>query len=158
LYSHETMSPSDSIKHRCLALGLNKALLLLPFVACAAAFAQAATQPPLDVRQVRKERLEALREQTHSVRKAAEADFKVDLAECQKRILVNDCISQAKQRRLVRVEEARKLEAEESAIEREIKRAELAERRARKAQTLSNRPPPEITTSPEGPEEVPAAK
>lgn len=158
MYSHETMSSSDSVRHRRPVPGLKILSFILPLAACAAAFAQAASEPPIDVRQARKERLEALREQTRTVRSAAEADFKADLAECQNRILVNDCIAKAKQRRLKRIEEARKLEAEESVIEREIKRAELAERRARKAQSLANRPPPEITTSPDVPEDKPAEK
>lgn len=149
MYSRETMTRPDSIQLR--RFGPRVAFVILTFVASASVFAQAAGTAPTDVGQARKERLEALREQTRTLRSTAESDYRAEIAECQNRILVNDCISQARQRRLGRVEAARKLEAEESAIGREAKRAELAERRARKAQSLANRPQPEITTSPETP-------
>jgi hypothetical protein len=124
---------------------------------CLTAGAAAAQGDAMDVRQAKEARLEAFRKQTRTLRDLAASAYQADVAECQNRVLVNDCIGRAKQRRLSRVEEARKLEVEERSIERDIKRADLADRRARKARAMANRPLPEITTHPDAVEALGSA-
>jgi hypothetical protein len=69
------------------------------------AFAEDGKNPEL-------EQAEALQAKGAQIRKEAEAQFAADEAACQKKFAVNDCVIDARARQKVKLDEARKLEAE----------------------------------------------
>jgi hypothetical protein len=84
-------------------------------------------------------RLRILQDHAAALRGEAKRGYDRDRADCATRILVNRCLDEAKERRLRLIEQARAVEIEENALARELKRAELAERRAKKAQAVADR-------------------
>ena len=95
------------------------------------------------------ERAERLEREAKALRVEAAGAFKADEAECRTRFLVNDCIKAAKERRLGRIEQARRMELEQAALEREARHAELAARREEKLhQRATEGPPPAVVSVP----------
>lgn len=90
-----------------------------------------------------------LRTQAQNLRQDAEATHQRESAECRRKVLVNNCLSGAADRRLEKIEQARGIENELGALERDIRRYELSERRAERARRLSERKLP-ATVSVEG--------
>ena len=77
-----------------------------------------------------------LKVRSKDIRKAAEQRFQADSVECRKAVLVNHCLGNARDRRLEKIDEARALEMDVGALEREIRRFDLNERRAERAKRL----------------------
>lgn len=125
-------------------------LILLVF----AASATAANEPPrpssADQMGATRARVLELKTQAKILRRDAEAAYQRDSAECRQKVLVNNCLSSAADRRLEKIEQARGLEGEFGALERDIRRYELAERRAERARRLAERNLPPATVSIDG--------
>ena len=67
------------------------------------------------------------------MRTAAEAALEHESADCAKKFLVNDCISDAKERHTAAIVKARQLEAPAREFEREARRAEVTAKEAKRA-------------------------
>lgn len=80
-----------------------------------------------------------LRAGARELRRNAESLYKKDSADCRKVVLVNNCLNAARDRRLEKIEQARAVELDIGALERDIRRFELAERRAERAKKLEER-------------------
>ena len=111
---------------------------------CGEALAQADAQM-YEILNNRQQRIQMLRAQKAHLRTGAETDFQREIAECQQFILVNDCIQQAKNQRLEKIQQARRAETEASSLEREIKRIELQNYRNKKLRELANKAPAGLT-------------
>lgn len=88
---------------------------------------------------VKRQRLAELESRAKSLRSAADAKHAVETVECKQTFLVNNCLARARDRRLVKVEEARVLEIQAALLERDIRRFELAERREERGRQLQSR-------------------
>lgn len=125
-------------------------LILLAFTG----FATAADDPPrpasADQMSATRTRVLELKSQAKTLRRDAEAAYQQDSAACRQKVLVNNCLSSAADRRLEKIEQARGLEGEFGALERDIRRYELAERRAERARRLAERKPAPTTVSVDG--------
>jgi hypothetical protein len=136
------------MEHRSVALGAGvRAGLLLAFVTIAVLPPVRAEDDPLHAKHERAARLDR---EAKALRAEAAKSFKTEEAECRTRFLVNDCIRAAKERRLGRIEEARRKEAEQTTLERELRLAELAARREAKIrQRAAEGPPAAVVTLPD---------
>ena len=90
-----------------------------------------------------------LKSRAKALRQEAELRHKQESAECRQSVLVNNCLSAARDQRLEKVEEARAIEMEVGTLEREIRRFDLAERRNERARRQETRNLP-ATVSVEG--------
>lgn len=125
-------------------------LLLLAFAVSVNAADDAPPAGNTDPMGATRARVLELKGQARSLRQDAEASYKRDAAECRQKVLVNNCLSAAADRRLEKVEQARGLEGESGALERDLRRYELSERRAERARRLAERKQPAATISVEG--------
>ncbi|HET6720150.1 MAG TPA: hypothetical protein VFH22_10915 [Rhodocyclaceae bacterium] len=116
----------------------------------AAADVAATSAAAIDVKRARVLELKA---QAKALRQNAEAAHQKESAECRRTVLVNNCLSRAGDRRLEKIEQARGLENEVGALERDIRYFELAERRAERARRLAERKLP-TTVNVEGAKET----
>lgn len=101
--------------------------LLIAFSVLAAAEPEEAVTARAD-----RARAQALRQQADNDRKAAEERFKTEQNACYAKILVNDCLEQAKKVRHAAIIAARKPEVEAREIERLWRQQEAEEREARR--------------------------
>jgi hypothetical protein len=85
------------------------------------------------------EQASAQRERADQMRKAAEERFKNEEAACYQKILLNDCLADAKERRTRVIVDARKLEAPARDFERAAKRAEVEAKEAQRAAEQARR-------------------
>lgn len=125
-------------------------LILLACAAFATAADEAPRPPAADQMSPTRARVLELKTQAKALRRDAEASYQRDSAECRQKVLVNNCLSSAADRRLEKIEQARGLESEYGALERDIRRYELAERRAERARRLAERKPAPATISVDG--------
>ena len=105
----------------------------LPVSAALCAFflagpALAADEPPPDMA-----RAAALRTEAGTIRDAAEARFTDEEIGCYKRFLVNRCLDQAKERRVLEIRRARQMDLEAGRIELADKNRRYTERKAEEA-------------------------
>jgi len=87
-----------------------------------------------------------LRTQAKTLRDEADAAQKNEAAECKRSLLVNNCLLDARDRRLEKIEQARRIEAEQAVLDRELRRYDAAERRAKRAKRLEQAGPPATVT------------
>lgn len=90
-----------------------------------------------------------LRSRAKALRQQADATHQQESAACRQVLLVNNCLNQARERRLEKVEEGRAIEVRLNALEQDIRRYDLAERRIERAKKLEQRNLP-ATISVEG--------
>ena len=129
---------------------LKNALTVLFLSGFAGQFAWGSAVPShsADAVEVRRVQAEDLKGEAKSLRQTATDRYTLESAECRKSLLVNNCLSEASERRIADIEKARTLETRSNALEREIRQYELQERRAERARKqTSNRP---ATVSVEG--------
>lgn len=96
--------------------------------------------------EAKRARSSELRNQAKTLRDEVEATQKKEAAECKRSLLVNNCLLDARDRRLEKIEQARRIEAEQAALDRELRRYDAAERRARRAKRLEQAGPPATVT------------
>lgn len=135
------------MEYRPFALGAGLRPALLFAALCGALPALAAAD---DAVAAKRQRAGQLEREAQTLRAGAAADFRAAEVACQQRWLVNDCIRDAKEKRLARIVEARRKESEQAALEREIRYAELAARRdAKLRQRAEEGPPPAVVSQPD---------
>ena len=142
------------MEYRPLALGAGviRTRTLVLLLAAGLAGTTFADAPDDGALQVKRQRAAQLEREARALRTEASRVYKDEEAACYQRFLVNDCIKGAKEKRLGRIVEARRKESEQAALEREIRYAELAARRAAKArQRAEEGPPPAVITQPDRP-------
>lgn len=101
---------------------MTKSLSFLPLIFAAAfAFAQPASEDVMA-------RAQALMDQGRELRDAAEAEYRAREPECYDRFLVNRCLSQAREKRMAIIREARALEIAGRRMELEEKQRIAAEK------------------------------
>jgi hypothetical protein len=125
-------------------------LILLTCAAFTAVADEAPHPPATDQMSATRTRVLELKTQAKTLRHDAEANYKRDSAECRQKVLVNNCLSGAADRRLEKIEQARGIESEYGGLERDIRRYELAERRAERARRLAERKPAPATITVDG--------
>ena len=131
------------MEYRSFALG--SCLNLRPLVVLAAGLAVSLPALADDVLAAKRTRADTLEREAKVLRGDAARVFKDEEMDCRQRLLVNDCIKAAKERRLEKIEAARKKETEQAAVEREIRHAEhLARREARLRRRIEEGPPPAV--------------
>lgn len=96
-------------------------LFLLAGAAAPAAVAESLPPQPQTL-----DEASAQRETASQMRTSADDTFERESAACAKKILVNDCIADAKKRHTAAINQARELDAPARDFEREAKRAEVA--------------------------------
>jgi hypothetical protein len=135
------------MEHRSLALGAGVRPAVPVLMAMILALPVALADDVLRATQARADQLER---EAKSLRAEAAKAFRAEEADCRTRFLVNDCIRAAKERRLGKIEEARRKEAEQTTLERELRHAELAARREDKLrQRAVDGPPATVVTLPD---------
>ena len=111
--------------------------------------AMAATPPPAMTAAeaaAKRARSAELRTRAKALRDEADTVQKKEAAECKRSLLVNNCLLDARDRRLEKIEEARRIEVEQAALDRELRRYDAAERRAKRAKRLEQAGPPTTVT------------
>ena len=126
--STQNLSPASLV-----AISLLWALLL---VTSPTAQAQSTAEPSLPKTL---EEAADQREQASRLRDAAEEIHKVESAACYKKILVNDCLADAKQRYTQSIIEARRLDTPARELQREARRTEIDAKAAQRAADQAQR-------------------
>lgn len=145
---------------------MTRLLLSLAFCALTSLTAVAADEAASSATAIdaKRARVLELKAQAKALRHNAEAAHQKESAECRQKVLVNNCLGRAGDRRLEKIRQARALESEVAVQERDIRYFELAERRAERARRLAERKLPttvnvegaKATTLPPGSAAVPA--
>jgi hypothetical protein len=114
----------------CLLAALNGVVFALPTSGDEA--------PAITTEEVnaKRSRVQELTSRAKDLRKKAEAVYQEDALGCRKSVLVNNCLSRARDRRLEKVEIARAFEMEAGLLESEVRRFDLTERRNKRAKRM----------------------
>lgn len=109
-------------------------LILAALLACGSAWADDGPGPEREAEwNSRLRQADELRREGAARKAAAEKQFTADEAACNRKLLVNICREDAKQRRIPEVNEARRLETEGRRMEQEVHQEQFADREARRA-------------------------
>ncbi|BAL26708.1 hypothetical protein [Azoarcus sp. KH32C] len=118
-------------------------LLLLAFACALPLSANATDDAAADADAAELARAAALRDDAKSLRGKADAELEAQQIACRKAVLVNRCVTKAKEARLVTVRKAREMEIEASKIETGQKRRAAAESGRSAGTNAPTRPAPE---------------
>jgi hypothetical protein len=114
----------------CLLAALNALVIALP------AHGEESHVLTIDEVNAKRSRAQELTSRAKELRKKAEAVYQEDAIACRKSVLVNNCLTRARDRRLEKVEAARALEMDAGLLESEVRRFDLAERRIKRAKRM----------------------